>query len=177
MECVGWIIMSMIWLFVETMNAPWDASAEHQSWRGVMVILALLVLTAAYKLRPSLIDDIEGKKDSLGFCVGLTCLVITVWATQMLVWRFDWKPAAVLWTILGFMFVSAGLWQRLHVARIIGFMLLALSLGKLFVSDVWDFTAFMRVVSFIVLGAALILLGLFYNKFAPAIKALLDSEK
>lgn len=177
LECVGCIVMSIIWLFVETMSAPWGASAEHQSWRGVMVILALLVLTTAYKLRPSLIDDIEGKKESLGFCVGLTCIVITLWATQMLVWRFDWKPAAVLWTILGFMFVSAGLWQRLHVARVIGFLLLALSLGKLFVSDVWDFTAFMRVVSFIVLGAALILLGLFYNKFAPAIKALLDSEK
>lgn len=63
------------------------------------------------------------------------------------------------------------------LARSMGFLLLALSLGKLFVSDVWDFTAFMRVVSFIVLGAALILLGLFYNKFAPAIKALLESEK
>ncbi len=177
MECVGWIIISMIWLFVETMTAPWDASAEHQSWRGVMVIFSLLVLTTAYKLRPTLIDYIDEKKESLGFCVGLTCLVITLWATQMLVWRFDWKPAAVLWTILGFIFVSAGLWQRLHVARVIGFLLLTLSLGKLFVSDVWDFTAFMRVVSFIVLGAALILLGLFYNKFAPAIKALLDSEK
>lgn len=176
MECVGWIIMSMIWLFVETMNSPWVAS-DQESWRGVMVILSMLVLTTAYKLRPSLIDNMDEKKKALGFCVGLTCFVITLWATQMLVWRFDWKPAAVLWTILGFMFVSAGLWQRLHVARVIGFLLLALSLSKLFVSDVWDFTAFMRVVSFIVLGAALILLGLFYNKFAPAIKALLDSEK
>jgi uncharacterized membrane protein len=43
--------------------------------------------------------------------------------------------------------------------------------------DVWDFTTFMRVVSFIVLGAALILLGLFYNKFSGAIKALLDDER
>jgi hypothetical protein len=177
LECVAWIVMAMIWLFVQTMNTPWDASAEHQSWRGVMVILSLLVLTTAYKLRPSLIDDIDEKKQALGFCVGLTCIVITIWATQMLVWRFDWKPAAVLWTFLGFTFVSAGLWQRLHAARVVGFILLAMSLVKLFVSDVWDFTAFMRVVSFIVLGAALILLGLFYNKFAPAIKALLDSEK
>lgn len=177
LECVGWIIMSVIWLFLETMSTPWGESAEHHSWRGVMVILALLVLTTAYKLRPSLTGYYEEQKDLLKFCAGLTCVVITLWATQMLVWRFDWKPAAVLWTILGFIFVSTGLWQRLHVARVIGFLLLALSLGKLFVSDVWDFTAFMRVVSFIVLGAALILLGLFYNKFAPAIKALLDSEK
>lgn len=31
--------------------------------------------------------------------------------------------------------------------------------------------------SFIVLGAALILLGLFYNKFSEAIRALLDDER
>ena len=37
--------------------------------------------------------------------------------------------------------------------------------------------ALMRVVSFIVLGAALILLGLFYNRFAETIKALLDDER
>jgi uncharacterized membrane protein len=83
----------------------------------------------------------------------------------------------VLWTILGFIFVSAGLWQRLHIVRVFGFILLVASLAKLFFSDVWDFTAFMRVASFIILGVALILLGLFYNKFAPTIKALLDSEK
>ena len=83
----------------------------------------------------------------------------------------------MLWTVLGFAFVSAGLWQRLHILRVSGFALLVLSLGKLFTHDVWDFTTFMRVVSFIVLGAALIVLGLFYNKFAEAIKALLDDEE
>ncbi len=58
-----------------------------------------------------------------------------------------------------------------------GFALLVISFCKLFAVDVWDFTAFMRVVSFIVLGAALILLGLFYNRFAETIKALLDDER
>ncbi|MDP4623811.1 MAG: DUF2339 domain-containing protein [Akkermansiaceae bacterium] len=116
-------------------------------------------------------------KSAISALAGLTCLVTTIWATQMLVWRFGWKPSAVLWTLLGFAFVSTGLWQRLHILRVCGFSLLVISFGKLFAVDVWDFTTFMRVVSFIVLGAALILLGLFYNKFAEAIKALLDDER
>jgi hypothetical protein len=177
LECLAWIVIAMLWLFMEAIITTWDKNPDGLSWRGVMVVVSLLVLTLVYKLRPSAIDQFENRKDSLGSCVGLTCFMLTLWTTQMLVWRFDWKPAAVLWTILGFTYVSAGLWQRLHVARVFGFVLLAGSLLKVFASDVWDFTAFMRVVSFIVLGAALILLGLFYNKFAPAIKALLDSEK
>ena len=84
---------------------------------------------------------------------GLTCLVATLWATQMLVWRFGWKPTAVLWTILGFAFVSAGLWQRLHILRVCGFGLLIVFFCKHFAMDIWDFTTFMRVASFIVLGA------------------------
>lgn len=176
-ECVGWIFISVLWLFVETLTASWSPHSGGQSWHGVIVIVSLLVITAGYKMSPPSIDNLEDRRAALGICAGLTCFMITLWATHMLVWRLDWKPAAVLWTILGFMFVSAGLWQRLHVARVMGFLLLAASLGKLFIFDVWDFTAFMRVVSFIVLGTALILLGLFYNKFAPAIKTLLEAEK
>ena len=176
-ECIGWILVSMLWLVFQTTNEPWDIVSEVQSWRGGMVILALVIFTIVSKWRPVCFSQFDNPKQTITLFAGLTCFFMASWATQMLVWRLDWKPTAVLWTFLGFAFVSIGLWQRVHVARVMGFLLLAFSLGKLFVSDVWDFTAFMRVVSFIVLGAALILLGLFYNKFAPAIKALLDSEK
>jgi uncharacterized membrane protein len=147
------------------------------TWRGILVIAALLALTLTYRQRPALLADPATRARAIAAIAGLTCAVTTIWATQMLVWRFGWKPSAVLWTILGFAFVTAGLWQRLHILRLSGFILLIISFIKLFAVDVWDFTAFMRVVSFIVLGAALILLGLFYNKFADAIKALLDDEK
>ncbi len=112
-----------------------------------------------------------------GVASGIACTATAVWATQMLVWRHDWNAAAVLWTLLGFIAVSAGLWQRLTVVRHIGFALMALAVIKVFAVDVWDFNAFMRVVSFIVLGVALILLGLFYNKFASVLKRLMDEEK
>ena len=177
MESLGLIAVALGLFFFATVTSPWSLSPDETSWRGVTVVLALLTLILTYRQRPALIENPERRDQSIRLLAGLACFITTVWATQMLVWRFGWKPTAVLWTVLGFAYVSTGLWQRLHIVRVCGFILLIISLLKLFVSDVWDFTTFMRVVSFIVLGAALILLGLFYNKFAYAIKALLDDEK
>lgn len=176
MECLGWILVSLLWLFYRSTNEPWGITEGDQEWRGGMVVLALVILTVVYKTRPACIPKLQNGKNTVALLAGLMCVFMASWATQMLVWRFDWKPAAVLWTSLGFLFVSMGLWQRVHILRVSGFVLLALSLTKIFISDVWDYTAFMRVASFIILGLALILLGLFYNKFSHVIKTLLESE-
>ena len=176
-ECLGLIGIALVGLIFEMSTTPWVRFEGAGTWRGISVVIALLALVMTYRQRPALIGNPAKRKAAISALAGLTCLITTIWATQMLVWRFGWKPSAVLWTVLGFAFVSTGLWQRLYILRVCGFMLLAISLLKLFAVDVWDFSTFMRVVSFIVLGAALIMLGLFYNRFADAIKALLDDER
>lgn len=176
-ECLGFIAIALLGLVFEMFTSPWWRIEGADTWRGITVVAAMLALIFTYRQRPALIADPQARKSAIAALAGVTCLVATLWATQMLVWRFGWKPTAVLWTILGFAFVSAGLWQRLHILRVCGFGLLIVSFCKLFAMDVWDFTTFMRVASFIVLGAALILLGLFYNNFSEAIKALLDDER
>ncbi len=176
-ESVALVSVSVVAFAIATLTSPWHLSPEESGWRGITVVIALLSLVLTYRQRPVPIENPETRARAIAGIAGLTCAVTTIWATQMLVWRFGWKPTAVLWTVLGFAFVSAGLWQRLHILRVCGFSLLVVSFIKLFTHDVWDFSAFMRVASFIVLGAALILLGLFYNKFAVAIKALLDDER
>ncbi len=176
-ESVALVVVSVAAFLIATATSPWQLSPEETSWRGITVVIALLSLVLTYRQRPALLENPEIRSRAISGIAGLACAVTTIWATQMLVWRFGWKPSAVLWTILGFAFVSAGLWQRLHILRLCGFALLLVSFVKLFAMDVWDFNTFMRVASFIVLGAALILLGLFYNKFADVIKALLDDER
>ena len=176
-ESVALICVGLIAFLHATATSPWHIAPEETGWRGITVVIALLSLVLTYRQRPALIADPARRARSIAMIAGLTCVITTIWATQMLVWRFGWKPAAVLWTVLGFFYVTAGLWQRLHGLRVSGFILLIISFIKLFAIDVWDFTAFMRVVSFIVLGAVLILLGLFYNKFADVIKKLLDDER
>lgn len=171
LEVWGFLAISSLWLLGQSLADPWSPAAES-SWRGGGVVLALLFLVAGSRRYLS-----ETERSLSGVPVAaLACAAGAVWATQMLVWRHDWNAVSVLWTLLGFAAVSAGLWQRLRVMRQIGFVLLAMALIKIFAVDVWDFTAFMRVVSFIVLGVALILLGLFYNKFAPVLKRLLEEE-
>lgn len=176
-ECLGLIGIALGGLAFAMLTSPWRLDSGATSWRGITVVIAMVALVLTYRQRPALIENTEKRKQAVIILAGLTCLVTAIWATQMLVWRFGWKPTAVLWTLLGFSYVSAGLWQRLHILRLSGFVLLLISFAKLFLVDVWDFTTFMRVASFIVLGAALILLGLFYNKFAHVIKNLLDDEK
>jgi hypothetical protein len=104
------------------------------------------------------------------------CGLLTLWSTQQVVWRFDWKPVAILWTVLGFSLVSAGLWRKLAALRHAGFALLAISLVKLFAVDVWDFGAFIRVAAFLALGVALVVLGFFYNRFAEVLKKILEGD-
>ena len=106
----------------------------------------------------------------------LSAIILTLWSTLALVQSMDWSAVAILWTMMGFGFVCGGLWMRLTVWRHAGFALLGIALIKLFAIDVWDFAAFTRVVAFIALGVALVVLGFFYNRFAEILKRLLEPD-
>ncbi len=171
-EATGFLLAAGLWLAVEMVTTRWDPFPYH-SWRGAAVVLGLLAFPMI-GARGGRHDGEQWRMAGANFATAIACALAALWATQMLVWRYDWNAAAVLWSLLGFAAVSAGLWLRRVVFRQMGFVLLALAILKVFAVDVWDFTAFMRVVSFIVLGAAMTLLGLFYNRFVPAMKRLLD---
>lgn len=170
-EIWGLLVIGTFWLVLQSYG-PWRV-IEDGSWRGIGVVAGLLALVSMSKFPRSETEKLIIE----GLFSGVTCVVVALWSTQMLVWRHDWNAVAVLWTVLGFVMVSAGLWLKLRPFRLSGFVLLALAVGKVFSVDVWDFNAFMRVVAFIALGVALILLGLFYNRFVPAMKKLLEEEK
>jgi len=99
------------------------------------------------------------------------------WATLAFVWHAGWEPVAVLWSGLGFALVGLGLWRRMAVLRQLGFLVLALALGKLFVVDIWDFGTFTRVVAFLALGVALTVLGFVYNRFAEFLRRMMSEEE
>jgi uncharacterized membrane protein len=151
-------------------SLPWHETPEL-NWQRWAVAPA--VLGCATLLRHS--GRMSTHALAAVFLVGAAMLA--AWATQMLVWRHGWLAVGVLWTLLGFAYVSTGLWQRLAVLRQAGFALLAMALLKLFISDVWNFEAFIRVAAFLALGVALVLLGFFYNRFAGVLRKLLEQEE
>ncbi|MES2997687.1 MAG: DUF2339 domain-containing protein [Verrucomicrobiota bacterium] len=116
--------------------------------------------------------------DGLGFAISaMTTAVTTAWVTELVIHSHGWKPVALVWTGLGFVQVAAGLWRQMRWVRIFGFLLLGGALAKLLVSDVWDFTTVWRISTFIVLGVALLLLGLFYHRIVPGMKTMIGIDE
>ena len=135
-----------------------------------------LVLAAVVAAFLPLGDGQLGRRIGKGM-LWLASAALGLWSTRWLVGELGWQAAAILWSGLGFTLVSVGLWRRLAPLRHAGFLVLALALGKLFLADVWDFGTFFRVVAFLALGVALVVLGFFYNRFAELIKRLMESDE
>lgn len=149
------------WAVVHRALYAWDGVAV-----GAWLALSLMKVAAE-----------SGWRCVLHRCLPYVAVVaVALWSSQLLVQVEGWKPMAVWWTVLGFVCVSGGLWLRKVEFRQVGFALFAAALLKVFARDIWDYAAFMRVVSFLALGVALLLLGLFYHRFAPTLKRWLEEE-
>lgn len=162
--------IAVIGLIVKSFETPWTRIEVTDGWRGAWVLVVLLLLVFTHRERVAVIANGRNRAKMIAMLACLAAGLTTLWATQMMVWRSGWDGTVALWSVLGLLTVAAGLWQRLRGLRLAGLLLLLVALGKLFVLDVWDYTAFTRVISFIALGIALILLGLFYNHFASTLK-------
>jgi uncharacterized membrane protein len=167
-ETWGWLIVSFSAYFLTLISGP-DSKFHGHEFEGI----ALVAVVAGIALMTPGVPP-KWQRFTAKTLPWLACALFTVWSTHIVVARYDWKAVAVLWTICGFGLVTLGLVLSRITSRQVGFLLLGLALLKLFAVDVWDFTTFMRVVSFLALGLALVLLGLFYHRFAPAMKRMLE---
>lgn len=166
----GWTVVSLA-VYVLVLLEGVGSRFHGYRFEGIGLVALLAGIALQTPKVPASIERVVAKG-----LPWLACLVLTVWSTHIVVDVFGWKGVSVLWTILGFGLVSFGLVLNRITSRQVGFSLLGLALVKLFAVDVWDFGTFMRVVSFVALGLALVVLGLFYHRFAPALKRLIDED-
>jgi hypothetical protein len=166
------------WALLALGIAWWIAKSSAEPWRemdpapfGYGWLVVLSVFTTGFLMKG------RKPKEVAAWLFYLAAGLLTLWSSKLTVWHFDWKPVAVLWTGLGFLLVSTGLWQKIAALRFAGFALLGMALMKLFVFDVWDFTTFTRVAAFLALGVALVALGFLYNRFADVLKKLFEGDE
>lgn len=166
-----WVLLGLgvIRLTVRSAELGWDAMDAPPFSHGWLVVLS--GMAAGFLMRRQMPKGVSS------WLFYLASALLALWSSQLVVWHFDWEPVAVLWTGLGFLLVSAGLWQKAAALRHSGFALLAMALAKLFVRDVWDFNTFNRVAAFLALGVALVVLGFFYNRFADVLKKLFEGDE
>lgn len=73
---------------------------------------------------------------------------------------------SALWGVVAFTAVVVGLRRRLRVVRLAGLGLFVLALGKLFLYDLATLSSVTRALSFLAVGAVLLLAGFFYQRLA-----------
>jgi len=85
----------------------------------------------------------------------------------------DTGMVTLAWGIVGLIVILAGLLASQRSYRLAGLTLLVLCIGKIVVRDAWHLDERSRYITFIVLGAALILVSALYSRFRDQVSRLL----
>jgi hypothetical protein len=74
------------------------------------------------------------------------------------------------WSLFAFLVLGGGFILRERAYRLLGLGILAAAVGRVFLIDVWQLETIFRILSFLVLGAVLLVLGFLYNRHADTLR-------
>jgi len=92
------------------------------------------------------------------------------WVTATVRFHHDPLPLTAAWALLALAVFFAGFLLRSRIFRLGGLGILALALCRIGLLDVWKLDLPFRILSFLVLGSVLLLLGYLYNRYADRIR-------
>jgi uncharacterized membrane protein len=72
---------------------------------------------------------------------------------------------SIIWAMYAVALVSAGIVRRMRLLRILGILLIGITIVKVFFFDLSELRTIYRIISFIILGLLLLLVSYFYNRF------------
>jgi uncharacterized membrane protein len=80
------------------------------------------------------------------------------------------SAVSAFWGIVGLVTLYVGLTRDLRALRLAGFALFGLALAKLFLYDLANLSSVTRALSFLAVGAVLLLAGFFYQRLTAAME-------
>jgi uncharacterized membrane protein len=83
----------------------------------------------------------------------------------------------IIWALLSSVFIFAGLQKNIPELNKIGFVLLGITILKLYLYDVWQMDNISRIIAFIILGIILLLSSFMFQKFKNIIKNLVEKNE
>lgn len=154
-----------------------------EGWSGKFSIIALTsallfaTLPIAFRIRDRYRELPRGsflahhlaarRPDQFLFFVPLLLVVITIGV------KMDPGMVTLAWGIVGLAVIVLGLLASQRSYRLAGISLLVLCIGKILFRDAWQLDERSRYITFIVLGAALILVSALYSKYRDQVSRLL----
>ena len=162
---VGAVFTLMGWLvFLSELG-----TAELAYWANLPAILLLLAQQRAARLLPQrypLTEPIHTAAIIVGG--GSVWLFLSKWVT-LKAGGFDFFLTAA-WAGLALAIFAAGFACRERIYRWHGLAVLACAIARVCILDVWKLELLYRILSFMALGAVLLVLGFIYNKYEEKIK-------
>ena len=129
-----------------------------------VVILAQQQVARRNPERYELPDPVQGTMIVTG-CVMLWWLI-----SQWVLLGASGFYLTASWSALAFAFIGGGVLLREKIYRWTGLGILAASLGRIVIIDVWTLDRSYRVLSLMALGVVLVALGFIYNKYQEKIR-------
>jgi uncharacterized membrane protein len=83
---------------------------------------------------------------------------------------------SVAWIFLSLIYFGIGIWKKIRVYRFISIVLFGISILKVFLFDLSNLETIYRIISFIFLGAILILISFLYQKYKDVILMVEDKD-
>jgi uncharacterized membrane protein len=80
------------------------------------------------------------------------------------------RNLTVTWSLLALAVFVLGFALQARLYRLAGMIFVTLAIARVFLVDVWQFDTLLRIVSFLVLGAVLLVLGFFYNRWTEKLR-------
>jgi hypothetical protein len=134
---------------------------------NLLAILALLAQQQIARRLPARFN-LEQRWHTLVIVVGCASLwwFVSRWVCQ----RGGGFYLTVTWSVLALALFGAGIGLRERIYRWVGLAILAASLGRVVLFDVWKQETIYRVLTFMALGVVLLVLGFLYNKYQEKIR-------
>jgi hypothetical protein len=76
----------------------------------------------------------------------------------------------ICWSLYAFVVLGLGFILRERTYRLLGLMILGTAVARVFLVDVWQLETIYRILSFLVLGAVLLIIGFLYNRLAETLR-------
>ncbi len=166
-----------------THNIFGSSHFTNEGWQGKFSVISLTsavlfaTLPIAFRIRRRYVDRQRGslltrylaarRPDQLLFFAPLILIVITIAA------KMDPGTVTLAWGVVGLLVILLGLVVNQRSYRLTGLALLLLCIAKIVVRDAWHLDERSRYITFIVLGAALLLVSALYSKYRDQVSRLL----
>jgi hypothetical protein len=158
--------------------------ANEHAARGVASVLLLIgaLVALAWSCRPAAEADDQERLQRVSLwaagalCVYTASLVILELVADLSAagvhtdFQRGHTAVSALWGVLGLVSLYVGLRKRRRALRLGGFALFGVSLGKLFVYDLPALSSITRALSFLAVGAFLLVGGFFYQRLSAQLE-------